>query len=71
MLNELPVKVSKEKISEFCKKWKVKEFALFGSVKTSFFASFLQPFLSSFLRRTWLRLCCDMIYKMKPYVGAR
>ena len=32
MLNELPVKESKEKISEFCKKWKVKEFALFGSV---------------------------------------
>lgn len=32
MLKELPVKVSKEKISEFCKKWKVKEFALFGSV---------------------------------------
>lgn len=32
MQKELPVKVSKEKISEFCKKWKVKEFALFGSV---------------------------------------
>lgn len=32
MLKELPVKVSMEKISEFCKKWKVKEFALFGSV---------------------------------------
>lgn len=32
MRKELPVKVSKEKISEFCKKWQVKEFALFGSV---------------------------------------
>lgn len=32
MQKELPVKVSREKISEFCKKWKVKEFALFGSV---------------------------------------
>lgn len=32
MLKELPIKVSKEKISEFCKKWKVKEFAIFGSV---------------------------------------
>ncbi len=32
MHKEIPVKVSKEKISEFCKKWKVKEFALFGSV---------------------------------------
>ena len=32
MQKEMPVKVSKEKISEFCKKWKVKEFALFGSV---------------------------------------
>lgn len=32
MLKELPVKVSMERISEFCKKWKVKEFALFGSV---------------------------------------
>lgn len=32
MRKELPVKISKEKISEFCKKWQVKEFALFGSV---------------------------------------
>lgn len=32
MRKELPVKVSKEKISEFCKKWQVKELALFGSV---------------------------------------
>lgn len=39
MLKELPVKVSKEKISEFCKKWKVKEFALFGSVLRDDFKS--------------------------------
>lgn len=32
MLKEIPVKVSEEKISEFCQKWKVKELALFGSV---------------------------------------
>lgn len=32
MRKELPAKVSKEKISKFCKKWQVKEFALFGSV---------------------------------------
>ena len=32
MLKELPVNVSKEKISEFCKRWKIKELALFGSV---------------------------------------
>lgn len=32
MLKELPVKVSKEDITEFCRKWGIKEFALFGSV---------------------------------------
>lgn len=37
MLKEIPVKVSKEKISEFCRKWKVKELALFGSVLTEKF----------------------------------
>jgi len=26
------IKIPKEKIAEFCKKWKIKEFSLFGSV---------------------------------------
>lgn len=37
MLKEIPEKVPKEKISEFCQKWKVKELALFGSVLTEKF----------------------------------
>ena len=37
MLNEILLKVSKEKISEFCRKWEVKELALFGSVLTEKF----------------------------------
>ena len=37
MSNEFRLKVSKEKISEFCRKWSVKELALFGSVLTEKF----------------------------------
>lgn len=37
MLNEFREKIAKEKISEFCRKWKVKELALFGSVLTEKF----------------------------------
>jgi len=41
MLKEIPLNISKEKLSEFCRKWQIKELSLFGSivdpiVKTTF-----------------------------------
>lgn len=32
MSNKIPIDIPQEKIAEFCRKWKVLEFALFGSV---------------------------------------
>ena len=31
-MNKIHIKLPKEKIAEFCKRWKVREFAIFGSV---------------------------------------
>jgi hypothetical protein len=35
----MPVNVPKEKLSEFCRKWRIKELALFGSVLTDDFSN--------------------------------
>lgn len=32
MSNKIPIDIPQEKIAEFCRKWKIREFALFGSV---------------------------------------
>ncbi|HDK81313.1 MAG TPA: nucleotidyltransferase [Nitrospirae bacterium] len=36
-MNKIHIEMPKEKIAEFCKKWKVREFAIFGSALRSDF----------------------------------
>lgn len=36
-MNKIHIELPKEKIAEFCKKWKVREFAIFGSALRSDF----------------------------------
>ena len=39
MIKEIALNVPKEKLSEFCRKWQIKELSLFGSVLTENFSN--------------------------------
>ena len=38
-MGSIQIEIPKEKIAEFCKKWEIREFALFGSVLSEDFSS--------------------------------